>query len=87
MTKRKKLALLLATAAALTVIPAWLGSSAPAESPYLSALSDVVATPALAAPCGNRACDVTQFRTCFNNAGTHCKLNVRTAAGCATVGC
>ncbi len=58
-----------------------------AHGPYASALSDL-ATPALAAgSCGNRACDATQFRTCVANPGTRCKLNVRTAAGCATIAC
>jgi hypothetical protein len=55
--------------------------------PYASSLLDLTATPALAASCGNRACDLTAFRTCYNNPGTRCKLNVRTAAGCATIPC
>ena len=61
--------------------------TAPPDSPYASALSDLAATPALAAGCGNRACDTSAFATCQNNAGTRCKLHVRNSIGCATIPC
>jgi hypothetical protein len=79
----------LAIAAVLALVSVSLGPSAAQGNPYLSALSDLAASPLMAAGggCGNRACDFTKFRTCYNNPGTHCDRNVRTAAGCATVGC
>jgi len=80
---------LLTIAAMLMVLSVAAGPSTANDSPYLSALSDLAAPPILAAGggCGNRACDLTKFRTCYNNSGTLCDRNVRTAAGCATIPC
>jgi hypothetical protein len=89
MPSMKKLVLPLLTMATIVMLASALsGPSAGTDSPYLSALSDLAASPVLAAGgCGNRACDFTQFRTCYTNSGTRCDRNVRTAAGCATIPC
>jgi hypothetical protein len=57
--------------------------SSQSNSPYLSALSDLAATPALAkGKCTNRACEfVAPGHACLESARTNC------LAGCVTVSC
>ena len=53
------------------------GVSSPARSPYLSALSDMAAQSAIAAPgCNNKTCekDPRKGPTCFQATGSNCKV-------------
>lgn len=62
------------------------GVSSPARSPYLSALSDMAAQSALAAPgCNNKTCekDPRKGPTCFQATGSNCKV----AGGCTSTPC
>ncbi len=62
------------------------GVSSPARSPYLSALSDMAAQSALAAPgCNNKTCekDPRKGPTCFSATGSNCKV----AGGCTSTPC
>ena len=62
------------------------GVSSPSRSPYLSALSDMAAQSALAAPgCNNKTCekDPRKGPTCFQATGSNCKV----AGGCTSTPC
>ena len=62
------------------------GVSSPARSPYLSALSDMAAQSALAAPgCNNKTCekDPRKGPTCFQATGSNCKVS----GGCTSTPC
>lgn len=71
---------IVAVVAAATMM---LAPAAPSGSPYLSALSDLAASPALAkGKCTNRACEfVAPGHACLEGARTNC------LAGCVTVSC
>ena len=62
------------------------GVSSPGRSPYLSALSNMAAQSALAAPgCSNKTCskDPRKGPTCFQATGSNCKV----AGGCISTAC
>ena len=60
--------------------------SSPSSSPYLSALSDLTSSGAIAAPgCNNKTCekDPRKGPTCFSATGSNCKV----AGGCTSSAC
>ena len=63
------------------------GVSSPSHSPYLSALSNAAAAPALAAPgCNNKACqkDPRKGPNCFQATGANC---INTGGTCSATTC
>ena len=62
-----RIVVLMAVVAALTV---WHAPASPSRSPYVSALSDLVASPAFAAGCPNKACN--RGIDCYSQAGYKC---------------
>ncbi len=80
----------LAIVALLTAASAAFAPPSPAHSPYLSALSDLAATPALAAK-GGRHCDsfcefVAPAFTCLHE-GSGTKCGTSSTGGCVTISC
>jgi len=83
---RRIISLALLVVAVMAAVQIVTGVSAPARSPYLSALSDMSAQPALAAPgCNNKTCekDPRKGPTCFQAMGSNCKV----AGGCTSTPC
>jgi hypothetical protein len=78
----------LAIVALVTAAGAAFAPPSPAHSPYLSALSDLAATPALAAKKGqcNSFCEfVAPAYTCLHEgSGTRCGTS---STGCVTISC
>jgi len=88
MSRPIKLALrFLAIVAVVALIPATLGPSSSRNSPYLSALSDLTAGSALAAPpgCAQMACNAPDNCVSAHNKPTKCGLSP--IGGCATFHC
>lgn len=76
--------------ALLTAAGAAIAPPSPAHSPYLSALSDLAATPALAAK-GGRNCNsfcefVAPAFTCLHE-GSGTKCGTSSTGGCVTISC
>jgi hypothetical protein len=83
---RRIISLTLLVVAILAAAQIVAGVSAPSGSPYLSALSDMAAQSALAAPgCNNKTCekDPRKGPTCFSATGSNCKV----AGGCTSTPC
>jgi hypothetical protein len=74
--------------AILTLIPMASGPTAPGKTPYLSALSDLSATPALAASCKNLLCPVrTGIIRCAPYTGFNCKVSLKPSFSCTETPC
>ena len=83
---RRIAARILIVAAVLVAAQIVTGVSSPARSPYLSALSDMAAPSALAAPgCNNKTCekDPRKGPTCFKAMGANCSVS----GGCTSTLC
>ena len=83
---RRIISLTLFIVAVMAAAQVVTGVSSPASSPYLSALSDMAAQSALAAPsCNNKTCekDPRKGPTCFQATGSNCKV----AGGCISTAC
>ena len=83
---RRNTARVLFIVAILAAVQIITGVTAPARSPYLSALSDMAASSALAAPgCNNKTCakDPRKGPTCFSAAGSNCSVS----GGCTSSTC
>ena len=71
-----RLVVLVALAATLAM---WHALASPRHSPYWSALSDLVAAPAFAAGCPNKACN--RGIDCYSQAGYKCEVRGRAVEG------
>ena len=83
---RRITARILFIVAFLATVQIVIGVSSPARSPYLSALSDMAAPSALAAPgCNNKTCekDPRKGPTCFKAMGANCSVS----GGCTSTLC
>jgi len=72
---------------AVALVQVATGVSSPSHSPYMSALSNAAATPALAAPgCNNKACqkDPRKGPNCFQATGANC---TNTQGTCSATTC
>ena len=83
---RRITARILVIVAVLATAQIVTGVLSPARSPYLSALSDMAAQSALAAPgCNNKTCekDPRKGPTCFRANGSNCSVS----GGCTSAPC